>query len=129
MIDAWSTYHGYWSDLCRTFPVGSPTALQCEVYAHIAGIDDLSHGSMRNVQHLLGNERFSFRQFDCRDTLRMRKELAGVDAIVHLAAEKIPRYGGALKTLEANVQGANAAYQTRSSTTSTWRWRCTRSRA
>jgi UDP-glucose 4-epimerase len=78
----------------------------------VIGIDDLSHGSMRNVEHLLGDERFTFRQFDCRDTLRMRKELAGVDAIVHLAAEKIPRYGGALKTLEANVQGANAAYQT-----------------
>ena len=38
----------------------------------VIGIDDLSHGSMRNVEHLLGNELFSFRQFDCRDTLRMR---------------------------------------------------------
>lgn len=38
IIDAWSVYHGYWSDLCRTFPVGEPSALQCEVYRHIAGI-------------------------------------------------------------------------------------------
>lgn len=38
IIDAWSTYRGYWSDLCRTFAVGEPTALQREVYTHIADI-------------------------------------------------------------------------------------------
>jgi Xaa-Pro aminopeptidase len=38
VIDAWSIYHGYWSDLCRTFPVSEPTALQIEVQAHIAEI-------------------------------------------------------------------------------------------
>ncbi len=34
---------------------------------------------------------------------------ADCDAIAHLAADKIPRYGGALKTLEVNVDGAHAA--------------------
>jgi Xaa-Pro dipeptidase len=38
IVDAWTVYHGYWSDLCRTFPVGEPTPLQREVLAHIAGI-------------------------------------------------------------------------------------------
>lgn len=38
IIDAWSIYHGYWSDLCRTFAVGEPTALQREIYDHVAGI-------------------------------------------------------------------------------------------
>jgi Xaa-Pro dipeptidase len=38
IIDAWTTYRGYWSDLCRTFAVGEPTPLQREVYDHIAGI-------------------------------------------------------------------------------------------
>jgi UDP-glucose 4-epimerase len=33
----------------------------------------------------------------------------GCDTIVHLAAQKIPRYGGRLMTLEANVAGVNAA--------------------
>ena len=46
-----------------------------------------------------------------RWTARHRRELraafAGCDAIVHLAAQKIPRYGGALMTLEANVAGVN----------------------
>ena len=30
---------------------------------------------------------------------------------MHLAAQKIPRYGGALKTLEANVAGARSVYE------------------
>jgi Xaa-Pro aminopeptidase len=38
IIDAWSIYRGYWSDLCRTFAVGEPSALQREVYAHVAAI-------------------------------------------------------------------------------------------
>ena len=38
IIDAWTTYRGYWSDLCRTFAVGEPTPLQREVFDHVAGI-------------------------------------------------------------------------------------------
>lgn len=38
IIDAWTTYRGYSSDLCRTFAVGEPTALQREVYDHLAAI-------------------------------------------------------------------------------------------
>jgi Xaa-Pro dipeptidase len=38
IVDAWTTYHGYWSDLCRTFAVGEPTPLQREVFAHMAEI-------------------------------------------------------------------------------------------
>jgi Xaa-Pro aminopeptidase len=38
IVDAWTTYRGYWSDLCRTFAVGDPTPLQREVFAHMAEI-------------------------------------------------------------------------------------------
>ena len=39
IIDVQSEYHGYWSDLCRTFVVGGePTELQRSVYEHIASI-------------------------------------------------------------------------------------------
>jgi Xaa-Pro dipeptidase len=38
IIDGWSTYRGYWSDLCRTFPVGELTALQREVHDFVAAI-------------------------------------------------------------------------------------------
>ena len=38
IIDAQSTYRGYWADLCRTFPVGEPTPLQREIFAQVAAI-------------------------------------------------------------------------------------------
>ena len=38
IIDAWTEYRSYWSDMCRTFAVGEPTDLQREVYAHLAEI-------------------------------------------------------------------------------------------
>lgn len=38
VIDAWTIYRGYWSDLCRTFAVAEPTPLQREIFAHIAAI-------------------------------------------------------------------------------------------
>ncbi len=39
----------------------------------------------------------------------MRLAFAGCDAIMHLAAKKIPRFGGVVSTLEVNVGGAHAA--------------------
>jgi Xaa-Pro aminopeptidase len=38
IIDAQTTYRGYWSDLARTYAVGEPTALQRSVYEHLAGV-------------------------------------------------------------------------------------------
>jgi UDP-glucose 4-epimerase len=78
----------------------------------VIGVDDLSHGSLENLQDAFTYNAFRFHQQDCRDRRTMRKVFSGCDAIVHLAAEKIPRYGGAVKTLEANVAGANAIYDT-----------------
>lgn len=78
----------------------------------VIGLDDLSRGSLENIAGALRHEAFTFRQQDCRDGRRLRRVFDGCDAIVHLAAEKIPRYGGALKTLEANVSGANSVYDT-----------------
>jgi UDP-glucose 4-epimerase len=78
----------------------------------VIGVDDLSHGSMGNLAACLPSSEFRFRRTDCRDARALRRAFAGCDAVIHLAAEKIPRYGGALNTLEANVAGANAAYDT-----------------
>ncbi len=36
IIDAWTIYRGYWSDLCRAFAVGRPTDLQQSVFEHVA---------------------------------------------------------------------------------------------
>jgi Xaa-Pro dipeptidase len=38
IVDAQTTYRGYWSDLARTYAVGKPTDLQRSVHEHLAGV-------------------------------------------------------------------------------------------
>ena len=53
---------------------------------------------------------FRFEVLDCaRRRRELRVALDGCDAIAHLAAKKIPRYGGAVSTLEVNVSGVHSA--------------------
>jgi UDP-glucose 4-epimerase len=75
----------------------------------VIAVDDLSHGTAANMATFADDPGFRFHRMDCRDARRLRKAFAGCDAVAHLAAEKIPRYGGALQTLESNVAGAHAA--------------------
>ena len=76
----------------------------------VVGVDDLSRGTLANLEHALRSRRFRFERLDCTNRRELRATFEGCDALVHLAAQKIPRYGGALKTLEANVAGAQSAY-------------------
>jgi UDP-glucose 4-epimerase len=76
----------------------------------VVGIDDLSYGSVENLSGCLGDSRFHFEVMDCRRRRDVRAVFQGCDAIAHLAAKKIPRYHGALSTLEVNVAGANAVF-------------------
>lgn len=78
----------------------------------VVAVDDLSRGALANLSSAFGDPSFAFREMDCRNERLLRHAFHGCERIVHLAAEKIPRYGGALKTLEANVAGAKAAYAT-----------------
>ncbi len=75
----------------------------------VVGVDDLSMGSLSNLERCLDDDRFQFEVFDAGRRRQLRTVFEGCDAIVHLAALKIPRYGGALRTLESNVAGVNAA--------------------
>jgi UDP-glucose 4-epimerase len=75
----------------------------------VVGVDDLSRGTLANLSQALGNPLFHFEQFDCTRRRELRAAFDGCDTIVHLAAQKIPRYTGALMTLESNVAGVNAA--------------------
>lgn len=75
----------------------------------VIGVDDLSRGTLSNLAPVLEQPNFRFEQIDCTRRRDLRAAFDGCDAIVHLAAQKIPRYGGALLTLEANVAGVNAA--------------------
>ena len=76
----------------------------------VVAIDDLSYGSTMNLQTCMQHPRFRFDVVDCRNRRAVRAAFEGCDAIAHLAAKKIPRYHGALETLEVNVAGANAVY-------------------
>ena len=75
----------------------------------VVGVDDLSYGSVGNIAGLLEDPLFRFDVLDCTRRRELREAFEGCDTIVHLAAKKIPRFGGALSTLEVNVAGVNAA--------------------
>jgi len=75
----------------------------------VVGVDDMSYGSMANMEPFLHHRGFKFEVLDCTQRRPLRAAFDGCDAIMHLAAKKIPRYGGTLATLEVNVTGVNAA--------------------
>jgi UDP-glucose 4-epimerase len=75
----------------------------------VIGVDDLSYGSVANLASFMDHPNFRFEVLDCTKQRELRLVFAGCDAIAHLAAKKIPRFGGTLKTLEVNVQGMDAA--------------------
>jgi len=77
----------------------------------IAGVDNLSIGTRDNLSQSLKNKRFSFIEKDVCDLDSMRKSLEGCDAIVHLAAHKIPRYGNRLEMLNVNARGCENALE------------------
>ena len=75
----------------------------------VVGVDDLSYGSVANIARFLDDRNFTFNVLDCTNRRDLRASFDGCDAIAHLAAMKIPRFGGTLSTLEVNVHGMNAA--------------------
>ncbi|MDA0168654.1 GDP-mannose 4,6-dehydratase [Solirubrobacter taibaiensis] len=77
----------------------------------VIGIDDMSTGAIENVARFLDHPNFTLHQYDCRDTQRLRADWADVDGIIHLAAMKIPRYEGGLRTMQVNVDGSHAAFE------------------
>jgi len=77
----------------------------------VHGIDDFSHGDPLNLAPVQGAAAFRFTRGDCRDARLMRRVMREADAVVHLASEKIPRYGGAMQTLEANTAGARTVFE------------------
>jgi UDP-glucose 4-epimerase len=75
----------------------------------VVGVDDLSYGSVSNLAACLDDRRFRFEVLDCTRRRPLRAAFDGCDAIMHLAAKKIPRFGGTLSTLEVNVGGMDTA--------------------
>jgi UDP-glucose 4-epimerase len=81
--------------------IGSNLASALLTLGHeVIGIDNLSHGSLSNIENLLLHKDFTFVQENLNNEAVLRK-LKG-DSLVHLASQKIPRYTNALITLEEN---------------------------
>lgn len=71
----------------------------------VVAVDDLSHGNEANLGEAAKNPRFEFHLVDITDAEKLRAVSEGVQVFAHLAAFKIPRYGGRLQTLMVNSQG------------------------
>jgi UDP-glucose 4-epimerase len=70
----------------------------------VVGIDNLSMGRLENVAEFIGED-FALLQRDVTDPTTFADLEPPIDAIVHLAAFKIPRYGKAIDTLKINYEG------------------------
>lgn len=69
----------------------------------IYGLDNLSTGSRDNLAGLIKDKKFHFLQTDISGDIPFLE--IPPEIIVHLAAAKIPRYGGSLHTLKTNLRG------------------------
>jgi UDP-glucose 4-epimerase len=76
----------------------------------VVGVDDFSMSSPANLAGVLGRPGFELHEYDCRDSARLARDFKDVGGIMHLAACKIPRFGGALNTMHVNVDGSQAAF-------------------
>jgi len=76
---------------------------------HVLGIDNLSMGRLENIAEFRDEPRFRFTQADITDPNALTGLDGKFDAIVHLAAFKIPRYGKAIDTLKINYRGTENA--------------------
>jgi UDP-glucose 4-epimerase len=77
----------------------------------VIAIDNLSMGTLANLERHRKNRLFTFEQIDVTDLRAFRLACRGVRVLVHLAAFKIPRYGKTLDTLRINGLGATNALE------------------
>jgi len=67
---------------------------------YVIGIDNLSYGSIENIEDIKTHKNFEFISGDLANPFIIKDISA--DIIVHLASQKIPRYTSAYRTLEEN---------------------------
>lgn len=78
----------------------------------VIAVDDFSKGNQKNIESLKSNNNFFFRRLDITDSNKVREVFKNVQIIVHLAAAKIPRYGGRYATLITNTKGTENILET-----------------
>lgn len=71
----------------------------------VVGIDDLSMGKLQNLDEFRACSDFEFVRADVTNAEVFERVPRHLQAIVHLAAFKIPRYGKAIDTLKINFRG------------------------
>jgi UDP-glucose 4-epimerase len=76
----------------------------------VVGVDDFSMSGPANLKGILGRPGFELHEYDCRETDRVARDFADCEGIMHLAAQKIPRFGGALNTMQVNVDGSQSVF-------------------
>jgi UDP-glucose 4-epimerase len=76
----------------------------------VVGVDDFSMSGPANLKGILGRPGFELHEYDCRETDRLARDFADCEGIMHLAAQKIPRFGGALNTMHVNVDGSQSVF-------------------
>jgi UDP-glucose 4-epimerase len=87
--------------------IGSNLAAELLRRGHtVCGLDNLSQGSFLNIEPIASHGAFTFIKGDIRDEAAVVRAAHGCDAIVHLAAYKIPRYDNAYETLTVNAVGS-----------------------
>ncbi|MBP7828563.1 MAG: NAD-dependent epimerase/dehydratase family protein [Kiritimatiellae bacterium] len=77
----------------------------------VTGLDNLSHGVRDRLAPLAARPAFTFVEGDVRDPAAMARAAAGARHLLHFAEVKIPRFGGALETLEVNLEGTEQALE------------------
>ena len=92
--------------------IGSNLAVELLRRDHeVVGLDNLSQGTLLNLEAVADDPRFSLHRADIRDPEAVAVAAEGCGAIVHLAAYKIPRYEDAYETLMINGFGSEIVAQ------------------
>ena len=98
--------------------VGSHLVDRCLLTGYkVIGVDDFSCGLKENLKSAMKSKHFYFKKLDLTKlhavenicNFLKRKGNTKVDAVIHLAAKKIPRYGGRLLCLQVNVNSTQTA--------------------
>ena len=76
----------------------------------VTAVDNLSTGTVTNLNHAMGHASFTFIEGDIRDAGLVEHLVAGQDAVVHLAARLGLRLvmDSPIETIESNVRGTEA---------------------
>jgi UDP-glucose 4-epimerase len=94
---------------CAGFLGSNLVGRMLEAGHDVAGVDNLSMGLLDNLAEFRGDRHFRFVQADVTDPATLVALGGPFEAVVHLAAFKIPRYGKAIDTLKINYRGTENA--------------------